>query len=156
MAKADEQDHKTLKGFIEAIESRIAFNEAWKDQMEDQMKAAYLDAFSNLDYSPNYSPTPEEIHAWTKRFPKGEIQAAPQQIADKPALERQVGGGHYKKYKIQPVEFIHANNIGFCEASAIKYLCRWRDKGGVADLEKAKHFIDLLIDLEKQNASVIR
>lgn len=64
------------------------------------------------------------------------------------ALKGQVGGDHYKKLKIQPVEYIHANNIGFAEGSAIKYLTRWRDKGGVEDLKKAKHFIELLIDLE--------
>ena len=64
------------------------------------------------------------------------------------ALEKQVSGDHYKKLKIQPIEFIHANGIPFAEGCAIKYLCRWRDKGGLADLEKAKHFIELLIELE--------
>jgi hypothetical protein len=48
------------------------------------------------------------------------------------------------------VEFIHANGIPFCEGNAIKYLVRWREKGGVADLEKAKHYIDLLIELESR------
>ena len=66
-------------------------------------------------------------------------------------LETQVGGSHYKDLKIQPIEFIHANNIGFCEANAIKYLCRWRNKNGRQDLEKAKHYIDLLIELEYGN-----
>lgn len=65
------------------------------------------------------------------------------------ALETQVGGDHYKRLAIQPVEFLHRNGIGFCEGAAIKYLCRWRDKGGVADLEKARHFIDLLIEMER-------
>lgn len=60
----------------------------------------------------------------------------------------QVGGSHYVKMKIQPVEFAHANNIPFIEASVIKYVCRWRDKGGIEDLHKAKHFLDLLIELE--------
>jgi len=64
------------------------------------------------------------------------------------ALGTQVGGGHYKDMKIQPVEFIHANNIGFIEGCVIKYVARWRTKGGLQDLNKAKHFIDLLIDLE--------
>jgi hypothetical protein len=64
------------------------------------------------------------------------------------ALDRQVGGNHYKDLKIQPIEFIHANNIPFCEANAIKYLCRHRAKNGRQDLEKAKHYIDLLIKLE--------
>ncbi len=69
------------------------------------------------------------------------------------ALEKQEGGDHYKKLKIQPVEFIHANGIGFFEGNVIKYVTRWRDKGGVRDLEKAKHFIELLIELEGLNAS---
>lgn len=69
----------------------------------------------------------------------------------KSALETQVGGNHYKDLKIQPIEFIHANNIPFCEANAIKYLCRWRNKNGRQDLEKAIHYINLLIELEYGN-----
>ena len=69
----------------------------------------------------------------------------------KNALSTQEGGSHYKDMKIQPVEFIHANGIGFCEATAIKYLCRWRKKGGIQDLKKAKHFIDVLIELETRD-----
>lgn len=64
------------------------------------------------------------------------------------ALGVQVGGSHYKDLKIQPVQYIHANGIPFIEGSVIKYMTRWRDKGGVKDLEKARHFIDLLIELE--------
>lgn len=64
------------------------------------------------------------------------------------ALNVQVAGDHYKKQAIQPVEYIHANGIGFFEGNVIKYVTRWRDKGGIADLEKAKHYIDLLIELE--------
>jgi hypothetical protein len=63
-------------------------------------------------------------------------------------LNTQVAGDHSKKLKIQPIEYIHANSIPFAEGCAIKYLTRWRDKGGVKDLEKAKHFIELLIELE--------
>jgi len=65
------------------------------------------------------------------------------------ALSAQVGGTHYAKQKIQPVEFIHANNLGFCEGNCIKYLCRWQDKGGLQDLDKAKHYIEMLIEMEK-------
>ena len=63
----------------------------------------------------------------------------------------QTGGTHYKSLAIQPVEYIHKNGIGFCEGSVIKYVTRWRDKGGIQDLEKAKHFIDLLIEMERAN-----
>ena len=66
-------------------------------------------------------------------------------------LAVQVDGNHYKKLVIQPIEYIHANNIPFAEGSVIKYVSRWRDKGGIKDLEKAKHFLDLLIALETKN-----
>ena len=68
------------------------------------------------------------------------------------ALNTQVGGDHYKKLKIQPVEYMHANGIPFIEGCIIKYASRWRDKGGIADLEKIKHFAQLLIDLELKAA----
>ena len=64
------------------------------------------------------------------------------------ALARQEGGEHYKNMAIQPVEFIHKNGIGFIEGCCIKYLCRWRKRGGLDDLKKARHFIDLLIEME--------
>jgi hypothetical protein len=63
-------------------------------------------------------------------------------------LEQQVGGDHYKGCAIQPVEYIHANQLGFCEGCIIKYVTRWRAKGGIKDLEKARHFVELLIQLE--------
>ena len=64
------------------------------------------------------------------------------------ALDVQVDGSHYKNLPIQPVEYIHANKIPYLEGNVIKYVSRWRDKGGIKDLEKAKHYIDLLIELE--------
>ena len=66
------------------------------------------------------------------------------------AMDVQVGGGHYKDLVIQPVEYIHKNHIGFIEGSVIKYVTRWRAKGGLEDLKKARHFIDLLIEMEQQ------
>jgi UDP-3-O-acyl-N-acetylglucosamine deacetylase len=66
------------------------------------------------------------------------------------ALDTQVAGGHYKDLKIQPIQYIHANGIPFAEGSVIKYVTRWREKGGLADLEKAKHFIEMLIELETE------
>jgi hypothetical protein len=64
------------------------------------------------------------------------------------ALNHQVAGDHYKDLPIQPVEYIHANALGYFEGNVIKYISRWRKKNGLADLEKAKHYIDLLIELE--------
>lgn len=64
------------------------------------------------------------------------------------ALQTQEGGDHYKSMPIQPVEYIHRNGLGFCEGAIVKYVSRWRAKNGIADLRKARHFIDLLIELE--------
>ncbi len=97
------------------------------------------------DYDEAYWTNQSEGH---KRM-KAVVDAMP--MGTKPsALDKQVDGGHYKDLKIQPIEFIHANNIPFAEGCAIKYLTRWRTKGGVKDLEKAKHFIELLIELESR------
>lgn len=60
-------------------------------------------------------------------------------------LERQEGGEHYRKLKIQPIEYIQANDLGFEEGSVVKYITRHKDKNGVQDLRKAIHFIELLI-----------
>ena len=68
------------------------------------------------------------------------------------ANDVQHGGDHYKTKAIQPWDFITSNNIGFLEGNAIKYLCRWREKGGVQDLEKARHYIDKLIEVERAKA----
>lgn len=65
------------------------------------------------------------------------------------ALRHQEGGSHYKDKPIQPVEYCMANGIGFMEGSVIKYVTRWKDKGGVQDLKKARHFLDLLIEYEE-------
>lgn len=64
------------------------------------------------------------------------------------ALDVQIGGDHYKKYAIQPMEYSMANGLDACQHTVVKYITRFRDKGGTADLEKAKHTIDLLIELE--------
>jgi hypothetical protein len=71
------------------------------------------------------------------------------------ANDTQVGGSHYKDCKIQPTEFIHANNIPFIEGNIIKYVIRHRNKNGIEDLKKAKHYIDLLIQFEYETTKVI-
>lgn len=64
------------------------------------------------------------------------------------ALDVQIGGSHYKKYKIQPAEYCHVNRLGNLESYAVKYVTRWRDKGGLEDIRKAIHCLELLIELE--------
>ena len=69
----------------------------------------------------------------------------------KPSTSTQIGGNHYKDCKIQPTEFIHANNIPFIEGNIIKYVIRHRNKNGIEDLKKARHYIDLLINFEYES-----
>ena len=63
------------------------------------------------------------------------------------ANERQVGGDHYKT-PIEPWDFVAANNLGYFEGSIVKYISRWRKKGGIQDLHKAAHYLQKLIEVE--------
>lgn len=66
------------------------------------------------------------------------------------ANDTQVGGDHYKSKTIQPWDYIAANNLGYFEGNIVKYVSRWREKGGQGDLLKARHYLDKLIELEEQ------
>jgi hypothetical protein len=63
-------------------------------------------------------------------------------------LAVQVDGDHYKTMKVQPVEYIHANNLSFIEGCVIKYVTRHKNKNGAKDIHKAIHFLQLLLKLE--------
>ena len=69
--------------------------------------------------------------------------------ATESALDRQVGSTqHYKNFKIQPIEFITANNLSFIQGNVIKYICRYNKKNGKEDIDKAIHYCQLLKELE--------
>ncbi len=59
---------------------------------------------------------------------------------------------HYNKWKIEPIKFIMQNQLDFCEGNVVKYVMRWRDKNGIADLKKARQYIDFLIKYEQENS----
>jgi len=59
---------------------------------------------------------------------------------------RQIGGEHYKKQKIQVWDYIIANDLDYFQGSIIKYVTRWKDKGWIEDLQKARHFLDKYIE----------
>lgn len=69
------------------------------------------------------------------------------------ALGTQIGGDHYKSMSIQPVEFVVKNDLGFIEGNIVKYICRWRSKGGIDDVRKVIHYAELLIDFELNKQS---
>lgn len=64
------------------------------------------------------------------------------------ALDRQEGGSHYKRYAIEPVEFCHRNGLSWCQANVVKYVVRFKEKGGREDLAKARHYLDMLEEFE--------
>lgn len=64
------------------------------------------------------------------------------------ALNEQPGGNHYKDKAIQPVQYIHANGIGFMAGNVVKYITRHQDKGGAEDVRKAIHYCQLILELE--------
>jgi len=83
--------------------------------------------------TPRAGETPEQTAART----------APRKAS---VLGTQVGGDHYTRQKIQPITFIWANGLGFSEGNVVKYVTRWKFKGGIKDLRKAHHHIALLIE----------
>ena len=88
--------------------------------------------------------TVEAITGKSVTFNTGDTQSA---LPKKP-IDTQVGGNHYQKYKIQPVEFIMKNNVPYVEGNVIKYVMRFRDKHGLEDLLKARQYLDMLIAAE--------
>ena len=68
------------------------------------------------------------------------------------ANEVQVGGTHYKSKAIQPWDYISSNDLGYLEGNIVKYVSRWQDKGGLSDLDKAKHYLEKLIEVETDKA----
>lgn len=97
----------------------------------------------------------------TSQFYKGEwyyLDGNQQQEAEHTggsvsALDKQVSGNHYKDCGIQPIEYIHANNLSYFQGNVIKYVTRYKDKAGKADLEKAIHYLELMVELEYPDAT---
>lgn len=67
------------------------------------------------------------------------------------ANDKQVGGDHYKSRAIQPWDYIAANKLDFFSANVVKYVTRFSQKGGIVDLEKARHYLDKLIELQEED-----
>lgn len=74
--------------------------------------------------------------------------ATPEEWDAVSALDKQVGGDHYKNLPIEPIEYIYKNNLGYCEANVVKYITRYANKGGVQDLDKVIHYVELLKELK--------
>jgi hypothetical protein len=60
--------------------------------------------------------------------------------------QKQIGGSHYKDMEIQPADYINKNKLLFAEGNAIKYICRHKAKGKLQDIEKAIHYLEMIIE----------
>ena len=103
----------------------------------------------------------KELWAWEQELKEAERIAReealmelasrdPREAAAKAVTKTQVGGNHYLQIPISPWEIIKKNNLDFFEGNALKYLLRYKYKGGIEDLEKAKHYIDAIITNMKE------
>ena len=93
---------------------------------------------------------PEAWLSKTLNIERGEVVKTAVGTGSDP-LSYQVGGNHYNSMAIQPITFITKNNIPYCEANVIKYVCRHANKNGLEDLLKARQYLDMLIAAEYPN-----
>jgi hypothetical protein len=95
-------------------------------------------------------PTSEQLdlfHEDSRRH----VQEQLDKLKELSANDVQVAGTHYKSKAIQPWDYIVANNLGYLEGNIVKYVSRWKDKGGIDDLKKARHYLDKLIEVTNEN-----
>jgi hypothetical protein len=111
----------------------------WK-WTEDSEPFSYLDADNWRE-----SLTPRPDNFIEEMWPEWKQPESPR--------EAQIGGNHYKDMPIQPIEYIAVNGLSFLQGSVVKYVSRYKAKGGLQDLEKAKHCIDLMIEFEYGNTT---
>ena len=83
-----------------------------------------------------YFPPSEKLQTYVDSLPED----------PKGALSRQIGGGHYKDMPLQPIEYILANELGFCEGNIVKYITRYKAKGGAEDVKKVIHYAQILLE----------
>ena len=94
-------------------------------------------------WTPIHSTTVQEIEDYMKSL------NLPEKVPQKCANGKQIAGSHYSDKQMQPWDYIYANNLGYFEGNCVKYVSRWKDKGGIDDLKKAIHYLEKLIELEQ-------
>lgn len=117
-------------------------DEEWQELERKQRKAVYqpLQDVYNMKHD-------MEAEQERRASIKNQVNAAIATTAAKTAAnDRQVGGDHYQNKVIQPWDYIVANNLGYLEGNVVKYVSRWKEKHGLEDLKKARHYLDKLIE----------
>ena len=103
------------------------------------------------EWNPAIKPVPGKMYYTTAEGIEEYMKSLdlPEEMPQKGANSKQVAGSHYSDKSIQPWDFIYANNLGYFEGNCVKYVSRWKDKGGIDDLKKAIHYLEKLIELEQ-------
>jgi|TARA_R100001460_G_scaffold8844_1_gene21724 hypothetical protein len=79
-----------------------------------------------------------------KKLKQKEVIASDVKSSELESMFKQIGGSHYMYFDIQPAEFINRNKLLFAEGNAIKYICRHSKKGGIQDIDKAIHYLEMV------------
>ena len=115
----------------------------------DQLKEAGFIAQNPQDKSWFVTATGHVALQRADQCPDDDSYLPPKQVlSPTSALDKQEGGAHYKDCTIQPIEYIHANKLGYIEGNVVKYITRHTSKGGAGDVRKAIHYCELLLQLQ--------
>jgi len=136
-----EQGYWTGQTATDEIDTQRSLNDATPDEWDQASKAAMLD----IEHVLSEEEATETDIAYNNSLEDGDFDEPDLNIQAANPLDTQIGGRHYRDMEIQPIEFITANKLGWCEGHVVKYVSRHASKGGKQDLEKAKHYIDMLI-----------
>ena len=138
-----EQKYPYLKDGVVWIDEFVQcqFHTEWVQENPCKVLWSEGNEFPNYPQHPILNALPNP-----KTDPLGHISM--KAAAEKSALETQVGGDHYRKYKIQPIEFINANGLSFLAGNIVKYATRYKDKGGAEDVKKIIHYAKLILEFE--------
>ena len=79
-----------------------------------------------------------------KKLKQKKVIASDVKSSELESMFKQIGGSHYMYFDIQPAEFINRNKLLFAEGNAIKYICRHSQKGGIQDIDKAIHYLEMV------------
>lgn len=120
----------------------------WTYCKEHQHDSEGMETCSRCFFTPARTSLEERGAAYQERAADGSFWVNGERV-ESPPTATQIGGNHYASMKIQPMEFSMANGFDACQHTIIKYVSRFRSKGGIQDLEKARHTLDMLIQFEK-------
>jgi len=130
MAKAEEKDPRAeIERILGKVHNAILSYEEWSDLSKTEQAA--------LDLVAEY-----------RKLIELENPAESKDPTTGSAIDKQVGGGHYKAQGIQPIEFSMSNELNFAEGSVIKYVHRHRRKNGAEDIKKAIHYLEFILEYE--------